>query len=57
MTECEHNIVTSTFEKGPHCYDCKEPLVSVLWTISRNTPAGAILYAMRQQPVAQEPKP
>ena len=35
--------------------DCKEPLVSMFSPISRNTPAGAILYALRKMP-AQEPK-
>lgn len=44
---CEHNIVTATRELGPHCCDCSEPLVGIFNPISRNTPAGAILYAMK----------
>jgi hypothetical protein len=44
---CEHEWVTSTFELGPHCATCNEPLVSLFHTISRNTLAGALLYAMR----------
>lgn len=46
-TPCEHELVTSTFELGPHCAICKEPLVSLLHPLSRNTPAGALLYALR----------
>ena len=49
MTACEHNFTTSTFADGPHCADCKEPIVSMFNPVSRNTPAGAILYALRQQ--------
>jgi hypothetical protein len=54
MTDCEHNNVTSTVDKGPHCCDCKEPLVSMFIPISRNTPAGALMYALRQIPREQQ---
>lgn len=43
---CQHELVTSTFKTGPICTQCKEPLVSLLWPISRNTPAGSILWEM-----------
>lgn len=45
---CEHEWVTSTRETGPVCADCREPLVSLFSGLSRNTPAGALLYAMRK---------
>lgn len=44
---CEHDLVTSTFAKGPHCANCGHPLVSVFNSTSRNTPAGEVLYALR----------
>lgn len=44
---CQHNSTSTTRELGPHCCDCGEPLVGMFWAISRNTPAGALLYAMR----------
>jgi hypothetical protein len=51
MTDkCNHNRTTSTFEKGPHCAICGEPLVSMFSDISRNTLLGAILYEMRKEP-------
>lgn len=46
---CDHTWVTSTRVLGPHCADCKEPLVSLFDPTPRNTVAGALLYAMRQQ--------
>lgn len=45
---CEHQWVTSTRETGPMCAECREPLVSLFCGLSRNTPAGALLYAMRK---------
>lgn len=54
MSVCEHRWTTSTFERGPHCSDCKEPLVSMFWPISRNTPAGALLYALRNSNVESD---
>lgn len=50
---CTHDSLTSTFERGVHCCTCKEPLVSFFWPVSRNTPAGALLYAMYKQPIHQ----
>jgi hypothetical protein len=47
---CAHEWVTSTCALGPHCADCKEPLVSLFDPTSRNTVAGALLCALRQQP-------
>ena len=47
---CAHLHTTSTVALGPHCADCREPLVSMFSSISRNTLAGKVLYAMRQQP-------
>lgn len=44
---CSHVWVTSTDKLGPHCCDCKEPLVGVFTPISRRTPFGALLYAMK----------
>ena len=49
VAPCAHEWVTSTRALGPHCADCKEPLVSLFDPTSRNTVAGALLYAMRQQ--------
>ena len=45
---CEHNFVTSTFALGPHCCDCRALLVGIFTPILRDTPAGAILWAMKQ---------
>lgn len=47
---CQHLVTTSTFAKCPHCATCQEPLVSMFWPISRNTPEGAVLYALRKLP-------
>lgn len=44
---CSHDWVTSTVKLGPHCADCKEPLAGLFRPISRNTPTGALIYAMR----------
>lgn len=55
--QCQHRYTTSTIELGPHCADCKEPLVSMFMAISRNTPAGAILFAMYQQPAPNATAP
>lgn len=54
---CEHKWLTSTFERGVHCCECKEPLISFFWPVSRNTPVGALLYAMYKQPPKQEATP
>jgi len=56
-TACPHDQLTSTFEKGVHCWKCKEPLVSFFWPVSRNnTPAGALIYALMHAPqINQEP--
>jgi len=48
--QCPHRYVTSTFKLGPHCVDCGEPLISLFSPISRNTPVGALLYALRKDP-------
>ncbi|WP_157900137.1 hypothetical protein [Rhodoferax koreensis] len=45
---CHHHLMTSTREKGVYCCDCGEPLVGFFWPFSRNTLAGALLYAMRE---------
>jgi len=47
-TPCDHPYTTSTHALGAHCADCKEPLVSLFSSVSRNTPTGAILHGMRQ---------
>jgi hypothetical protein len=44
--KCEHHTVSATHKLGWYCCDCKEPLVSLLFPISRNTAAGALLSAM-----------
>jgi hypothetical protein len=54
MTTCPHNSITSTTALGPHCFNCKEPLAGFLWPISRNTPAGALIWAMRTAPTTGE---
>lgn len=59
MVDCPHESMTSTFERGVYCCQCKEPLVGFFWPVSRNTPAGALLYALRNTPTKtpqQEPK-
>jgi hypothetical protein len=43
---CTHDSLTSTFERGVYCCACKEPLVGFFWPVSRNTPAGALLWAL-----------
>lgn len=50
MTECQHDIVTSTVQRGPYCCQCDAPLVGVFTPIRRDTPAGALLWAMKQAP-------
>lgn len=52
--QCPHNEMTSTFERGPYCCKCNEPLVGFFWPISRNTPAGAMLWALRQMPAPKQ---
>ena len=44
---CQHDWLTSTVKLGPHCAECGEPLAGLFWPISRNTPAGALIYALR----------
>lgn len=48
MTECQHDIVTSTVQRGPYCCQCNAPLVGFFTPIRRDTPAGALLWAMKQ---------
>ena len=60
MSECSHDIVSSTFERGPYCCQCNRPLVGFFTPIPRDTPAGALLYAMKvsgQAKATKEPKP
>ena len=60
QTNCEHLYVTSTDRLGPHCCDCKEPLVGIFTPVSRRTPYGALLYAMKHathQPTKEAEKP
>lgn len=48
---CLHDgYVSSTYERGPYCCECNEPLVGLFSNISRNTPAGALLWAMKNSP-------
>lgn len=48
---CIHDgYVSSTYERGPYCCECNEPLVGLFSNISRNTPAGALLWAMKNSP-------
>ena len=55
-TECSHDQMTSTFARGVYCCQCDEPLVGFFWPVSRNTPAGAMLYALRNQlPQKEQP--
>lgn len=51
MTEeqknCKHDkYSSSTKETGPYCCECGVKLVSLFSNIPRETPAGAVLYAM-----------
>lgn len=55
MSDCEHIWVTSTRERGPHCCDCKAPLVGIFNPIRRDTPAGALMWAMKQASQTKEP--
>ncbi len=48
LKPCEHIWVTSTRALGPHCADCRTLLVSFFDPTPRNTPAGALLWQMRQ---------
>lgn len=45
--ECQHDQMTSTFERGVYCCKCDEPLVGFFWPVSRNTPTGQVLAALR----------
>lgn len=55
MSECEHIWVTSTHARGPYCCDCNRALVGIFTPILRDTPAGAVLWAMKQQTQTKEP--
>lgn len=57
MTDCPHESMTSTFERGVYCCQCNEPLVGFFWPVSRNTPAGALLYALRNTPLKEQEIP
>lgn len=35
QSRCPHNIVSSTFERGPHCCECNVDLLSMFHTIPR----------------------
>ena len=52
--ECQHDQMSSTFERGVYCCKCNEPLVGFFWPFSRNTAAGALIYALRK--AAAQPK-
>ena len=53
--QCRHNEMTSTSARGVYCCQCKEPLVGFFWPVSRNKPAGAMLYALRNPPPKEQP--
>ncbi len=55
MNECQHNHVTSTFKKGPHCDDCGMLLVGIFTHIDRSTPVGAWLYTIKKDPLTERP--
>lgn len=45
---CAHDgYVSATHERGPYCCECNEPIVGFFTPISRNTLAGALLWAMK----------
>ena len=50
MIDCQHEEITRTKERGVYCCKCNEPLVSFFWPVSRNTPAGQVLAALRNLP-------
>lgn len=48
MEGCQHNIVTSTHERGPHCCQCDRNLVGIFTPVLRDTVPGALMYSLKQ---------